>query len=338
MNPTKNPKDKIGRIYANAQAIGLNPYQALMLLKIQSAAEIRKHWDYRALGFTIDDARNALKSASSIKTWHKKRTTHFAPYHYCPRVREYLSKRSIRNAERAKNQDQLARVKEASSIDEITELTAGYGHGYDCRIALDNRQLLIRRIEDVSWSNKKSRHWPESRETSYQAKLISADGDTLASSSFTARRGDWLAEVGKALGLSIGQRNSVSQTASMIPVSSKDFRGIKITRLRLFGEGFDMYCAESFGTNFHAETRLESIRGLIRKARAHQKDLLGDDEVITMAKAKKLGLCETGIASFLFQIDLGGRKSAKAGEIRSAMMGIDISPWISELRMIGLIE
>ena len=338
MNSTKTPKNKTGRIYANAQAIGLNPYQAQMLQKVYSAAELRKLWDYRALGFTIEDARKALESACTQKSQHRKIKTCFCPYHFCPRVSEYLRKQSIRNAERAKNQHQLARANEASSIAEITELTAGYGHGYDCRIALENGQLLIERIEDVTWSKNKSRHWPLKRQTSYQTTLINADGDTLASSSFTARRGDWLADVGKALGLSIGQRNSVSQTASMIPVSSEIYRGIKITRLRLFGEGFDMYCAEFVGTNFHAETRLESIRGLFRKVRVDRQTLLHDDEEITMTRAKKFGFCDTGIAAFLNEIDLDGRKSAKAGEIRSAMEEIDISPWVSELRMIGLIE
>jgi len=329
---------RIGTVYANAQAIGLNPFQASKLLDMESATELRKQWNYRALGFKIGDAWNALRSACSRKSRHNNRKTHFSPYCFCPRVKKYRDDRRKRDAERSINLAQLSQCDEASSIDQIAELTGGYPDDYGCRIVLGNKQLLIKRIEDVTWSDKKSRHWPESRVTYYQTTLISADGDTLASSSFNARRGDWLAEVGKSLGLPVGLKSPVTQTASMIPVSSSIHRGIEVTQLRLFGEGFEMYCAEFLGTNFHAETRHDSIQGLFRKIEAHQSNLLGDDEVITMARAKKSGLCDEGIAIFLSAIGLDGRKSPKAGEIRSAMEGVDISVWTTELRKIGLIK
>jgi hypothetical protein len=243
-----------------------------------------------------------------------------------------------RDADRSANLTQLSQYREASGIEQVTALTAGYGYGYGCLISLGDSKLLIKRIEKVKWSDKKSRHWPESTETSYQTTLMTADGDTLASSSFSARKGDWLAEVGRGLGLPIGLKDSVSQTASMIPVAFETHRGIKIIRLRLFGTGFEICCAEAFGINFHAATRLEALRGLVGKARAHRRNLVGDDKTITMAQAKNLGFCSTGIASFLSTIDLDGRKSLKAGEIRAAMSGVDISPWAAELIMIGLIK
>jgi len=345
MKPITPTKILFGSVYVNAQAIGLNPVQALKLLKFTSAAELRTHWNYRALGFSIAEARDALAIACSRKSRHGRNQPCLTPYQFCPRVQNYFAMRAKRHAMRVKrdadrraNLHQLSLYEEASSIERIMELTGGYGYGYGCRIALGDSQLLILRIEDVTWSDKKSRHWPESRETTYQTKLMSAAGDTLASSSFPARRGDWLAEAGKCLGLPIGLKCSVSQTASMIPVSSEIHRGIKITRLRLFGTGFEMCCAESFGINYHAATRLEAIRGLVGKARAHRRNLVGDDKTITMAQVKKLNFCPTGIAAFLDAIDLDGRKSLKAGEIRSAMRGVDITPWATELKMMGLIE
>lgn len=331
-------KTKIGSVYANAKALGLDPVKALRLRKFTSAAELRKHWDYRALGFNIEEARDALAIASSRKSRHDRYVSPLQRYQFCPRVQQYLAMRAKRRADRRANLHQLSLYDEASSIEQVTALTAGFGYGYGCRIALGGSQLLIKRVEDVTWSDRKSRHWPESTETSYHTTLMTADGDTLASSSFSARRGDWLAEAGKCLGLPIGLKNSVSQTASMIPVSSETYRGIKITRLRLFGTGFEMCCAESFGINYHAATRVEAVRGLVGKARAHQRNLVGDDKTITMAHVKKLGFCPTGIAAFLCAIDLDGRKSLKAGEIRSAMRGVDISPWATELKMIGIIE
>jgi hypothetical protein len=345
MKPKTPTNILFGSVYANAQAIGLDPFQALKLLKFTSAAELQTHWNYRAHGFKIEEARYALAIASSRKSRHKRYVTPLQPYQFCPRVLKYramLAKRDAmlakRDADRHANLTELSQYREASSIEQITTLTAGYGYGYGCRLSLGDCQLLIKRIEDVTWSDRKSHHWPVSTGTSYQTTLMSATGDTLASSSFSARRGDWLAEAGKCLGLPIGLKNPVSQTASMIPVSSETYRGIKITRLRLFGTGFEMCCAESFGINYHAATRLEAIRGLVGKARAHRRNLVGDDKVITMAQAKKLGFCPTGIAAFLCEIDLDGRKSLKAGEIRSAMRGVDVSPWASELKMIGLIE
>ena len=345
MKPRTPTNILFGSVYANAQALGLDPVQALKLLKFTSAAELRTHWNYRAHGFKIEEARDALAIASSRKSRHKRYVTPLQPYQFCPRVLKYHAMRAKLNAIRAKrdadrraNLTELSQYREASSIEQITTLTGGYGHGYGCRLSLGDCQLLIKRIEDVTWSDRKSYHWPVSTGTSYQTTLMSADGDTLASSSFSARKGDWLAEVGRGLGLPLGLKNAVSQTASMIQVSFETLRGIKITRLRLFGAGFEMYCAEAFGINFHAGTHLEAVRGLFEKARAHRRNLVGDDKVITMAQAKKLGFCSTGIASFLSTIDLDGRKSLKAGEIRAAMSGVDVSPWASELKMIGLIE
>lgn len=345
MKPRTPTNILFGSVYANAQALGLNPVQALELLKFNSAAELRTRWNYQALGFTIAEARNALGSACSRKSRHSRNQPCLKPYQFCPRVLTHYAMRAKRqamldkrDADRSANLTQLSQCREASSIEQITELTGGYGHGYGCRIALGDRILLVERIEVATWSDKKSRHWPESTETSYKTTLMTAAGDTLASSSFTARRGDWLAEAGKCLGLPTGLKNSVSQTASMIPVAFETHRGIKITRLRLFGTGFEMCCAEAFGINFHAAPRLEAIRGLFGKARAHRRNLVGDDKTITLAQVKKLGFCSTGIASFLSTIDLDGRKSLKAGEIRAAMSGVDISPWAAELKMIGLIE
>lgn len=338
MKPKTPTNILFGSVYANAQAIGLDPFQALKLLKFTSAAELRTHWNYRGLGFSIAEARDALANACSRKSRHYRYVTPLRPYQFCPRVQNYLAMRAKRRADRRANLTEFSQYREATSIEQVTTLTGGYGHGYGCRIALGNSQLLIKRIEDVTWSDRKIRHWPESTETSYQTKLMSATGDTLASSSFSARRGDWLADAGKCLGLPIGVKNPVTQTASMIPVSFETHRGIKITRLRLFGTGFEMCCAESFGINYHAATRLEAIRGLVGKARAHRRNLVGDDKTITLAQVKKLGFCPTGIAAFLGAIDLDGRKSLKAGEIRSAMKGVDISPWATELKMLGIIE
>ncbi|MFN9027535.1 MAG: hypothetical protein ACK5VX_15205, partial [Akkermansiaceae bacterium] len=60
----RRPK-KLGEIYLNAKALGLNPKQARKLLIEKNALKLREQWNYRKLGLKIDEAREALAKAST---------------------------------------------------------------------------------------------------------------------------------------------------------------------------------------------------------------------------------------------------------------------------------
>lgn len=332
-----NKKKKIGTIYAAAMSIGLTPDKAKKLLLVQNATELRSQWDYRAYGWKIKDARAALTAAASSPSFHESCKENHKPYCYCPTVIHYLHDKEVREMERLNNLSMIDSLPAVDTIEDIKISTNGYGYGFGCVVQLEENFLVIKRIEEVTWSEKKSWKWPERRSTHYSISLISAAGDTLRDEKLENRTGDWLQKVGIALDLPTVTRTAVTQTGSMVPVRKFSKMHYVITELRLFGTGFTIYCVSKENFHFHASSPPEAIRGLQRKMRAHKMNLLDDDDVVTLKKVEQLGFCPVGIQEFLNELGWGGRKSATAGEIREAIRHIDVSPWVSELIAIGII-
>jgi hypothetical protein len=328
---------KIGNIYAQAQALNLIPEQARELARIKSATELRKQWDYRALGMTVDAARCALEKASTRPSRHRQQPHIADAYQYCPRVKRYLKVKAARMQERRKNLDLIAMQDEARSLEEINDLTAGFGYGYGCVVPMGENFLLIKRDEHTTWSDRKSWKWPTSRSTEYSLTYISALGDTVASAKLDSRKGDWLGKIGDLFDLQTAKRSAVTQTAAMVPVREYRKLNIHITELRLFGLGFSAFCASRGDTHFHASTEREAIIGLARKIKAHQQNLLDDSAVITVDKAKRMGFCSMGINLFRDHLGWQGVRSATAGEIREAIRDIDVTPWTRELVTLGIL-
>jgi len=214
----------------------------------------------------------------------------------------------------------------------------GYGYGYSCRIELGEEVVVIERREYCTWDEKK--HWPTSTSTDYMAHRIGANLQTVASVRFDSRRGDWLQALGVSLGLQTGERTSLTQSGALIPRSKKLRHGIRLTTLRLYGSGFSVYCAEAWGLNFHAQDEAAAVKGLVKKRRADmakKPGRLDGRAILSREAASRLGFCEAGIAAFLAEIGLEGKDEAKVSEIRAAMRGHDLSPWIKELKLIGLL-
>jgi hypothetical protein len=328
---------KIGTIYANAKALNLTPEQARNLSRIGTASDLRKQWDYRALGFKIEDARCALAKASTQASYHRKQSSCYDAYQYCPRVRRYLKEKEKRMCDRRVNLSLIGRLDEAQSLDEIHLKTNGFRYGYGCVVSIGGNALVIERDEHKTWSDRKSWTWPTSQSTEYSLTHISAQGDTLAAAKLDSRKGDWLGKVGIALGLQTAKRSPITLTASMVPVREFSKLNVQITELRLYGVGFSAFCASRGDTHFHASTVREAIMGLARKIKAHQQNLRDDSEVITLNMAKKMGFCPMGISLFCEQIGWQGVKSATAGAIREAIRDIDVTPWVHELVALGII-
>lgn len=338
MKKHQQHKKTIGSIYQAAIAIGLTPVKANEFLRIKNASDLKKKWDYHKLCLTIIEARKELAKAASRPSYHKTRKKAHSPYECCPTVIDYLKAKEARALERSTN---LATIKKLQFVDKLEDLklhTNGYGYGYGCVVMLEDNFLVIQRLEHVTWSDKKSRKWPESRSTTYTISLISAIGDKIRSANLESRNGDWLLKVGTALDLPTTTRTAVTQTGSMIPVREFVKLHCVITELRLFGVGFTIYCATKENLHFHASSLREAIRGLHWKMQARKLDLLDDDAMVTLTMARKLGFCPMGIEVFLRELGWEGRTSATAGEIREAIRHIDVSPWVSELVSIGIIK
>lgn len=338
-----------GTRHASALAVGLTPERAYELLQSKlPAAELRGRWNYRAFGLKIDDAKRLLAKCASETESKKRRqnndTTFDAPeslpsYPYCPKVQDYLKRKQARDSARTKNLRELAGAPEAENLEEINEYLRGFGHGYECKVRLGVNWLLLERIEDATW--EKNRHWPVTQTTAYRAQLINAEGDATESYRFSARRGDWLGQVGAGLGLPCVARTAVTQSSALIPVSEKERRNIRFTTLRLYGLGVTEVAAQGFGTTFHAPTVREALAGLVLKARKKKKVLrkyLDDSAILTIEDAENLGFCGLGVREFLREIALEDRQKAKVGEIRRRMRSHDISPWVTELVSIGLLR
>jgi hypothetical protein len=335
---THQKHNKIGSIYAAALTIGLTPEKAKNLLRIESASELREQWDYRALGMKIAEARAALATVATRKSYHHRKPGNYRPYHFCPQILAYLKKKKARDTMRESNLKKIAVLPAAQSLEEMKQYTNGYECGYGCVTTLEESFLVIERNEAVTWSDKKSWKWPTSRHTTYSLTLISAAGDTIANASLDNRKGDWLEKIGIALGLATGARTPISQTAAMIPVREINKLDLTITELRLFGTGFAIYCAKKENIHFHGKSKREAIRGLFRKMRARDQKLLDDTALVTLKMAEKFGFCQIGINEFLSELGWCDRKSATAGEVRLAIQNIDVSPWVSELAAIGIIK
>ncbi len=334
----KQLNKKPGTRYLEALQIGLTPSIALDLCEIKDAAKLRKEWDYRAHGLNITTARQALQKVMSRCSYHKTSKREYRPYEFCPNVRDYIKTKAERDNRRLGNLRLIADAPEAQNLASIKELTDGYyGHGYKCFVCLEKNRLLIKRHEDVTWSEKKSRHWPISRKTTIILTLISEAGDTITTTTLESRSGDWLQRAGVELGLEVSKRSAITQTGSMIPIKSYSKLCFRITELRLFGVGFPMYCAMLGDQHYHANTAHAAIRGLVHKLHARKQGVLHDDAVVTRGMCAKLGFCLIGTQEFLDEIGMGSCRSATAGEIREAIRDIDISPWKSELETLGII-
>jgi len=328
---------KHGAIFSNAMALGLAPEKARELLQIKDAKQLREQWDYRKLGLKIEEARNALRNASSSTSYHRAPEIDNSPYVHCPRVKEHLKQLAERNKQREKNLRLIANAAEALTLGEILQETNGYGYGYSCKIALMTGWLVIERIEHAVWSECKSRKWPVSRATWYKATHISATGDTLAYAEIDHRKGDWLEKVGLTLGLQTSERNATTMTGAMVPVSRNCKNNVEITEMRLFGTGFTLFCASLADTHYHAATARDAVMGLSRKIKAHRQNLLDDSEVITVQMAKRMGFCQEGIDLFCAHLGLVGVKSVTAGRIRAAIEDVDVSSWHRELVALGIL-
>lgn len=336
-NAIEHQHPKFGSVFANAMALGLTPEKARDLLQQKDAKQLREQWDYRKLGLKIQAARDALREASSRRSYHRAPETDNTPYANCPRVKERLKQLAERNKQREMNLRLIADAAEASTLGDISQETNGYGYGYSCKIALVTGWLVIERIEHATWSERKSRKWPVSRATWYRATHISAEGDTLACVEIDHRKGDWLEKVGLALGLQTGERNATTMTGAMVPVSRNCRNNVEITEMRLFGAGFALFCATLADTRYHAATARDAVMGLSRKIKAHRHNLLDDSEVITVQKAKRMGFCQEGIDLFRAHLGLVGVQSVTTGRIRAAIEDVDVSSWHRELVALGII-
>jgi len=329
---------KIGSIYAAAAFIGLKPEEAKKLLLIKTAKELRANWDYRKYGLKIKEAREKLEKAASRQSYHYDEIIHLSPYDHCPSVINYLQAKKAQKIERSANLSLKGRLPDASNLEEIREYTNGYGYGYGCVVALGANDLIIERHEHVTWSEKRNRHWPESTSTSYSVTLISKVGDTIATSKFDSRRGDWLQKIGIDLGLQTSKRTPITQTGSMVPIRKIKKNNLVITKMRLFEIGFQVFCVSANQIHSHALGVSQAMVGLTQKIEARRLNLLCDSDVVTIAKAKKLGFCQIGIQEFIHELGFDGWRSATAGEIREAIQTIDITPWISELTSMGILK
>ncbi|MBE2203064.1 MAG: hypothetical protein IAE94_01815 [Chthoniobacterales bacterium] len=334
--------------------LGIAPRDAIRLRRATKAADIRPVWDYRARGLKLDGAIDAIVEATKAyyprsRPSRAAKIAANAKAYYHPggcsqAVLTYRERIIDRDNERRKNRDTLVGARLCQSVEEINEELRGWPENGKAQIALnEGKMLLVIRKDSAWWDNsRRSSRWPSSRSTSYEAKLITVEGDTLDTMEFAARKGDWLAEVGKALGLTTGKRTALTQSGAMLPVGEPVIRRcIRLTTLRLFGEGFPLYVAEAFGTNYHAGTVCKAVSGLIEKARAVLKNgggYLDDRARLTLKDAEALGFCSEGTAAFLSEIGMDGRDAAKVADIRTAMEGHDVTPWKSELEKIGLIK
>ncbi len=263
-----NNQKKIGFIYLAALAIGLTPNKAKELLKIESFEALREKWDYRAHNLNIKEARAALLAASSRPSIHLNEKENYRPYQFCPAILAYVIKRKDRDEVRESNLKKIAKYSVAITLDEVTRFTNGLYCGFGCVLPLKENSLLIERNEKVIWSKNASLKLPVARHATFSFRLISSDGDTIASGAIKTRMGDWLGKIGVSLGLVTGELTPITQTASMIPVWQHEQGGMTIIELRLFGVGFSSYCATADNFHFHAPSKQEAIRGLLRKMRA----------------------------------------------------------------------
>ncbi|MFN4805243.1 MAG: hypothetical protein ACK5LH_04620 [Akkermansiaceae bacterium] len=332
----RRPK-KLGEIYLNAKALGLNPKQARKLLIEKNALKLREQWNYRKLGLKIDEAREALAKASTCRSYHEEPECSDEAYDYCPRVKEHLVQMEIRKNKRDENLRLIESAEQAETLAAIQQLTNGYECGYKCKIALGDHWLVIQRFEHTVWSENKNRKWPLSSTTSYAATCISALGDILSYTGFDHRKGDWLGKIGDAIGLKTSERNAITMTSGMVPVRESNMLGVKITKMRMYGIGFPLYCASHADTHFHATSSREAVKGINRKIKAHQQSLLDDTEVVTLSKAKRMGFCQPGIDLFRSYYGLMGVRSVTAGQIRAAISESDVSSWHQELALLGIL-
>jgi len=112
-----------------------------------------------------------FRGSLKIRAWEspaaetKRRKTTTSP---TPQTRRFKPSQHERLRTRTENRRLVDSTKEHRSIAEINDSLGGYPCGYACQIVLADARIIIERNEEVTWSKKRNRHWPESTSTSHQ--------------------------------------------------------------------------------------------------------------------------------------------------------------------------
>lgn len=146
--------------HIEAAELGVRDFIEIKKIKINIPADkLRSIWDYRAAGLKIDQAREYLRRWNT-KSYH--------PRDYPPETGRISS--MLHHARMV--QKIVDDKKNTYSVMPDGELSyARPKIGW----IVNGRTIITSRIEDVTWSDNKRHHWPESSSVSYESILIRTD-------------------------------------------------------------------------------------------------------------------------------------------------------------------
>jgi hypothetical protein len=266
-----------------------------------TATEIRAAWDYRAVGLTVDQAREEIARHCRRGAHRRARRQ---PGATTPSEGRIIALQINRRYARARRADEISRLTETPA--QWLAWRPSWDAAWSSFPLPSGQYLRTERRERAEWGRKNG-HYPTHTEVSYITTLLVSDGAHADRDRVVSHdgRGDWRTRVLVELGL-VSQ--SLSDDRSDMPLrlsrscEARDRHslpdGTIIGERLLCGSRVDYYASSADRkTAFHAETVADAVAGLVRKQRVAAAAAAG--ELLTAQVAhERWGFCLPGLREF----------------------------------------